>query len=312
MMIRPYTPADLDALVEMLNRAYAGFGMEARTTPEILAHRIDVPLFEMTLMFDADGQMIAASGCDYEPDQGAAVGDINLIPEARTPDVIHALLAQIEAQAVARLEALAPPDTPLHLTVFFKSTADDILSAVAERGWTHVRSFYRMQTPLRDPVAVPPLPDGLTLRRFDRDRDTYAVYEANQAAFAEHWGRAEISYDEWQHLILNRPGDDNSMWLIAWDGDQIAGFCLNRPGGTHIPDLAWVGSLGVLKPYRKRGLGYALLKHSFKLFQERGFARAGLGVDGSNETGAVGLYERAGMSVYLQFLYYRKVLRGTI
>jgi len=68
--------------------------------------------------------------------------------------------------------------------------------------------------------------------------------------------------------------------------------------------------LGVRKPYRKRGLGYSLLKQSFKLFQERGYTRAGLGVDASNPTGAVALYERVGLSVYVQFVNYRKMLRG--
>jgi ribosomal protein S18 acetylase RimI-like enzyme len=69
--------------------------------------------------------------------------------------------------------------------------------------------------------------------------------------------------------------------------------------------------LAVRRPWRKRGLGYALLKQSFALFQARGFKTAGLGVDASSLTNAVALYERAGMHVKQQRLVFRKMLRGT-
>jgi ribosomal protein S18 acetylase RimI-like enzyme len=69
--------------------------------------------------------------------------------------------------------------------------------------------------------------------------------------------------------------------------------------------------LAVRRPWRKRGLGYALLKRSFALFQSRGFKTAALGVDGSSLTNAVALYERAGMYVQQQRIVFRKMLRGT-
>jgi ribosomal protein S18 acetylase RimI-like enzyme len=37
------------------------------------------------------------------------------------------------------------------------------------------------------------------------------------------------------------------------------------------------------------------LRHSFRDFQQRGATRVALGVDGENTTGAVRLYEQAGM-----------------
>ena len=64
------------------------------------------------------------------------------------------------------------------------------------------------------------------------------------------------------------------------------------------------------RQWRKQGLGSALLTHSFALFQERGYIRAGLGVDASSLTNAVALYERAGMHVHSRYLLYRKMLRG--
>jgi ribosomal protein S18 acetylase RimI-like enzyme len=53
----------------------------------------------------------------------------------------------------------------------------------------------------------------------------------------------------------------------------------------------------VRKPWRKRGLGLALLHHAFGVFYSRGQPRIALGVDAQNPTGATRLYERAGMHV---------------
>jgi ribosomal protein S18 acetylase RimI-like enzyme len=53
----------------------------------------------------------------------------------------------------------------------------------------------------------------------------------------------------------------------------------------------------------------ALLLHSFGEFHRRGFKKAGLGVDASNLTGALRLYQNAGMYVKRQFDRYEKELR---
>ena len=55
--------------------------------------------------------------------------------------------------------------------------------------------------------------------------------------------------------------------------------------------------LGVLRSHRRRGIGEALLRYAFVEFKGRGFERVGLGVDAESPTGAVALYERAGMHV---------------
>ena len=59
--------------------------------------------------------------------------------------------------------------------------------------------------------------------------------------------------------------------------------------------MGWVGTLGVRRPWRKRGIGLALLRHSFNEFYRRGKRKVGLGVDAQNLTGALRLYESAGM-----------------
>ncbi len=82
---------------------------------------------------------------------------------------------------------------------------------------------------------------------------------------------------------------------LARLADEVAGVVLAYSVRVGDPDMGWVGTLGVQPCWRRRGLGEALLRAAFAALYERGFRRAGLGVDTQNVTGALRLYERAGM-----------------
>jgi ribosomal protein S18 acetylase RimI-like enzyme len=75
------------------------------------------------------------------------------------------------------------------------------------------------------------------------------------------------------------------------------------------PDLGYVNTLGVVRPWRRRGVALALLHHSFRELAERGKRRVALGVDGSSLTGAVRLYEKAGMHIARERVMFEKELR---
>jgi mycothiol synthase len=62
-------------------------------------------------------------------------------------------------------------------------------------------------------------------------------------------------------------------------------------------DRGWVDHLGVLASCRGRGIGAALLRHSFATFAGRGVRCVILNVDAENPTGATALYQRVGMRV---------------
>ena len=74
-------------------------------------------------------------------------------------------------------------------------------------------------------------------------------------------------------------------------------------------DWGWVSELGVAPAWRRRGLGLALLRESFRRFRETGETVAALGVDSQNPTGATRLYERAGMRVLWRADVWEKELR---
>jgi len=124
-----------------------------------------------------------------------------------------------------------------------------------------------------------------------------------------HLGAEEEPYEEWAHWTVERDGFDPTLWFLARDGDEIAGFSLCRPSETR-PDTGFVNLLGVRRAWRRRGLGEALLRHSFVELYRRGFARVALGVDAGSPTGATRLYERVGMQVVRRLDFYEKELDG--
>jgi len=171
-------------------------------------------------------------------------------------------------------------------------------------GMSEVRRYYRMVIDLDGPPPPPAVPDGIRIATF-RAQDARAFLAALNEAFSDEWNFAPMPYEEWIERRLNDPDTDTDMWFVAWDGDEIAG--VNRCDPARL-GMGWIGALGVRERWRKRGVGLALLQHSFGEFFRRGIMRVGLGVDASNPTGATRLYERAGMRVAYEAVGFAKEL----
>ena len=99
------------------------------------------------------------------------------------------------------------------------------------------------------------------------------------------------------------------LFFLAMDGDEIAGLINAQERYDMSSELGWIPMLGVRKPFRKRGLGQALLLTVFRALHERGVERVGLTVDSQNRSGATRLYERAGMQIDEEILNYEIELR---
>ena len=115
--------------------------------------------------------------------------------------------------------------------------------------------------------------------------------------------RATSSRGRRGHLASER--FDPTLWCVVRAGDEIAAgtICTGETYGG-----GFVQSLFTRRPWRKQGVGTALLDDSFGRFWERGEHSVGLGVDAANDTGAFRLYERAGMAPVLGWVMYEKQL----
>jgi mycothiol synthase len=179
-------------------------------------------------------------------------------------------------------------------------------------GYRHVRSWYHMLIEMDAPVPEQEFPEGITLRTYHAETDREAAYVAHEDAFRDHFDHVDLPLEEglsrWkQHREYE--GYDPTLYFLAMDGDEIAGFNLCRPQSHYDADRGWVSAIGVRRPWRQRGLGLALLRHAFNEFYRRGKCKVGLGVDAQNLTGALRLYESAGMHIDQAHDFYEKKLR---
>lgn len=157
-----------------------------------------------------------------------------------------------------------------------------------------------------------PLPSGLELRPVARDHYP-AIWQANREAFRDHWGGSDES-EAAMRRFLEAPDADPSLWLIAWDGDRVAGGVINAIHPAENEALGvrrgWLDSVFTRRPWRRRGLARALIARSLLLLRERGMQGAALGVDADNEQRALRLYEEAGFAVHDRFVAFRKPMDG--
>lgn len=175
------------------------------------------------------------------------------------------------------------------------------------------RSHLDMVIELEKVPDVPAFPEGITITTLAERPDIKALFEVVYETFQDHRdhveGTFESKFADFRNEVENDPLHDPTLWFLALDGDTIAATSLCRLESWDRTDEGCVTIFGVRRPYRRKGLGLALLRYSFNQLWQRGQHRVILGVDGSNLSGATRLYERAGMHPHVEFIIYEKELR---
>jgi mycothiol synthase len=219
-------------------------------------------------------------------------------PELRGRGIGTTLLADNERRM---RELAATHDSPLP-RVFGSWSADTQerdARLLTRAGFEPARWFFDMTRPNLDDIPDVPLPEGLEVRPITRDM-ALQVWRADVEAFKDHWGGFDGSDDRLDGWLA-RPYTDLSMWVIAFDGDEVAGGVLNAIDREENEALGlrrgWLSSVFTRRQWRRRGVARALIARSLELHRERGMAAASLGVDADNPSGALGLYEGLGFQV---------------
>lgn len=177
-------------------------------------------------------------------------------------------------------------------------------------GYDYTRTFWLMHIELPAPPQVPDVPAGIAIRAFEPGLDDVRVHAALAEGFADHWGGAFPTYEEWRHRHIDGGGSgfDPGLWFVAVEGDEVVGVASCRADSPRLGGAAQVRELAVRRSWRRRGVALALLRTAFGEFHRRGIRRAELTVDAENTTGATLLYERAGMAVAISWEFWEKDL----
>jgi len=317
LRLRPYAgEADLAEIARLLNAEAAADGLQRRASVEQLAafygHPNDSfdPARDVTLA-EIDGQVVGVAEREVvDTTDGHREYRLDGVvdPAWRGRGIGRAVLSESERISRERAAVEAPASPVLGSWSWESQPGDRALLAAA--GFQPARWFFDMVRPTLDDIVEGPLPDGLEIRPIDGSM-VRAVWAADIEAFADHWGGFDHS-DENLQRWLNEPATDLSLWVVAFDGDAIAGGIINSIDDDQNVALGvsrgWLNSVFTRRAWRRRGLATALIAASLARLRERGMSSAALGVDADNPSGALGLYERLGFRVDQRAIAWRKPL----
>jgi len=308
LRLRPYaTGADVPVIADLVNRQLEWEGVPFRVSADDMAasyrHSSDMfdPARDVTIA-EIDGQVVAYAERSWVDTTDGSYReyrtDGSVLPEWSRRGIGTALLAENQHRS---RELASTHDTDRART-FGSWTSDRQAGSIAllrNAGYEQVRWFFEMTRPLDQPIPDLPMPEGLEIRPVTMD-SVRQVWLADIEAFRDHWGGFDSSDENLQRWI-ERPSFDPSLWLIAYDGDEVAGGVINGIEAEENEMLGvkrgWLNSVFSRRQWRKRGLAAALIARSLELIKERGMDTGILGVDADNPTGALGLYERIGFEV---------------
>jgi mycothiol synthase len=206
-----------------------------------------------------------------------------------------------------------PPEARVAARTFCSTDWQPAYELLETHRFVPTRHFYEMRIEMQAPPPEPVWPEGIELVNCPFPEGLEAFYRTYDEVFEDHFGHIdqpiEQAFAVWKDQKLKDEGFDPSLWFQAMDGKQIAGFSLGRKYGWESEQHGHINLLGVRRPWRKRGLGLALLYHLFQVYWSRGQRTVSLGVDAESITGAVRLYQKAGMHVHHQSTNFELELR---
>jgi mycothiol synthase len=220
------------------------------------------------------------------------------------PDALGRGIGRLIATGLEELAARAGARRIQHSVLEADSAARRLLESL---GYVSVRVFREMRIELDAPPPAPEWPAGLRVVPFEPERDALEFHAAHQEAFADHWDHTPREFGSWSKAHLESQRFDPTLWCVVRAGDEVAAgtICTGDTYGG-----GFVQALFTRRPWRRQGVGAALLRDCFARFWQRGEHGVGLGVDAASDTGAFRLYERAGMAPALGWVTYEKELGG--
>lgn len=294
--VRPARISDIEAVHEIITRQNtADFGDALLTLEALQKAWQDLNLESDTCVAFADGKL--AGYAELRDNDSPSI----YLAERNNVDLAFQFLTILEDKAASRKRET--------ITLFTQISEKNntLLQLFAANGYKSNLSFLIMELELSEPPASPQWTNGITVRPFVKGQDEQATYHTDEEASKDKGYHDPLSYEGWvQRMGMEQETFDPSLWFLACEGNEIAGVALNVFAKE--ANTGWVDHLSVRPTWRKRGIGKALLLHSFTEFYRRSIQHIKLSVDSKSLTNAPHLYESVGMKTVQQYHIYRKLI----
>jgi mycothiol synthase len=281
-------------------------GLEEAITAEGMAnhyaHLTNSDLDRDVLIVERDGATIGYARVEWRDridGSRAFVSICALRPSERRQGIGRAMLGWCEARLAAK--AIALPDraaVPGTMQAFAYGNDAGAVALLERTGWARTGHGYEMVRLTMDDIPDVPMPGGLVVRPIGIDAPSRrAVWDAGVEAFRDHRAEQEATEEDWLQF-LGDPHHDPSLWLVAFDGDEIAGAVLGKidpaENAHHGRERGIADEVFTRRAWRRRGLARALLARALVRLRDHGMTSAYLGVDGLNPNQAMTLYSSLG------------------
>src|SRR2546423_2895546 len=253
LLRRPARPDDAEAVLRLVPPEL-GFGLD-----DIRAEWRTTDLERDTWAWEHDGRLVAFAILQSRGEELSVNGFIH--PDFRGRGLGTAIVHATEARA--RERGARKLDNGILAT-------DGAAAALLEaNGYRDAAHYYVMTIDLEAPPPEPEWPEGLEPRPFEREH-ARAFWAADDEAFQDDADYDPEPFEEFVTRRLESPRFDPELWTAVWDGDEIAAtLIVNRKRFG----AGWGAGLGVRRPWRRRGLGRALLLPALGQLYQRGERR---------------------------------------
>lgn len=297
---------DVDTVLEVVRSAdigVSGHCDETRESTRAMLTSPEVLRDETRLVRGADGDPVGFLLLEHMPAVHTTFVEAYAVP-GHAQDLYPRLL---EEGARAARRHVGEGDWLLDVGIL----ANDDLSArvLDDQGFTPIRHFWRMRIDVDDSTVPgePSPPPGVTLRVVEGEADRRLLHEIDEAAFREHFGFTERTYEDWISWFEHRSDARPDLWWLAYLDGEPVGLCIADDSRAD-EGLAYVRVLGVIPEARGRGIARWLLSAAFAQAAREGRRGVLLTTDSENTTGAVRLYEGMGMRPEQVIAVYRRDL----
>jgi mycothiol synthase len=318
LVFRQATDADWDSIADLMNRARNADGVdEMRSGADLRAEYEPLDAFDLgrdLLIAEIDGAPVGVAFGFLVEREGVLVAETwGVVAPERRRKGIGTAMWRWNRDRLAVQAATHPCPGPREMRTYALDTEHSDLALIADQGYLPIRYGFEMRRFLSGTLPMFPMPDGLELRPVLPEHHR-AIFDADNEAFEDHWGHRPQTDGDFV-VRFESPEVNTGLWSIAWDGDRVAGVVMtaifreeNEAFGVR---RGWLEHVSVRRPWRGRGLAKALCTDAFRVLREQGMDEAWLGVDGTNPTGALGLYESLGFQVARRWQAYGRPLDRT-
>ncbi len=306
--VRPMGAHDADAVHAVLNRAAAFAGLDAQPLARVhgLLEKFGERLDTDSLAVLDDGE-IAAIGVLFLPPLSGDADVANVLIEVDPMKRGHGVSEALFQWIATRLrQAKDPQGRPHHLRSGCDLRNGSRIELLSAAGFSPARYAFKMRAELGTLANGYVSPETVRLIPWDPRRDDEALKVFNEA-FAEHWGLPTHDAKMWNRRFVGVPQFRADLSCLALQGESPVGLCVNWVR-AEAPTMGWIEVIGVIPPFRGRGIADAMMSYSLEAFRNAGLSVAELDVDTKNATGALQLYEKHGFQPVSQTVILEKTL----